>query len=67
MATAPDPPAETGAAAPPEGKQWFAHGGDAVAGELGVDVHAGLSSIEPASRLERDGLNAFGPTAGQRM
>jgi Cation transporter/ATPase, N-terminus len=64
MATAADPSAETGAAAPPTDKQWFALDGDAVAGELGVDARAGLSSTDAPSRLERYGPNAFVVAAG---
>ena len=53
-ATAP-PPVET-AVGP---KHWFALEADVVAGELGVDTHAGLSPVEAASRLEHYGPNAF--------
>ena len=54
MATTAAPvPAQT------EDKQWFALEGDAVAGELGVDEHAGLSPAEAATRLEKYGPNAF--------
>src|SRR3954453_1389415 len=42
-----------------EDRQWFALGGDAVAGELGVDTHAGLAPDEAAKRLEQYGPNAF--------
>jgi Ca2+-transporting ATPase len=59
MATTAHPPAEAAAAAPPEDKQWFALAGDAVAGELGVDTHAGLSAAEAAKRLAQYGPNAF--------
>ena len=51
--------AATAEAPPAEEKQWFALPGEAVAGELGVDEHAGLSSDEAARRLERYGPNAF--------
>jgi P-type Ca2+ transporter type 2C len=54
MATAAaPPPAQT------EGKQWFALAGEAVAQELGVDEHAGLSPAEAGTRLETYGPNAF--------
>jgi Ca2+-transporting ATPase len=53
------PPAETTAAPPPEDKQWFALTRDAVAGELGVDTHAGLPPSEAAARLAQYGPNAF--------
>jgi Ca2+-transporting ATPase len=45
-------------ATPPE-KQWFALSGEEVAGEFGVDVHAGLAPDEAAKRLEQYGPNAF--------
>ena len=53
MATTAPPPARA------EDKQWFALAGEAVAQELGVDGHAGLSPAEAATRLERYGPNAF--------
>jgi P-type Ca2+ transporter type 2C len=54
MATAAAPlPARAG------DKQWFALAGEAVARELGVDEHAGLSAAEAATRLEQYGPNAF--------
>ena len=40
----------TTAAPPTEDKQWFALEGDAVAGELGVDIRAGLAPAEAAAR-----------------
>jgi Ca2+-transporting ATPase len=40
-------------------KQWFALEGEAVAGELGVDMGAGLAPAEASSRLEHYGPNAF--------
>src|ERR1700751_3602689 len=52
----------TTAAPPTEDKQWFALEGDAVAAELGVDVHAGLAPAEAATRVERYGPNAFTAT-----
>jgi P-type Ca2+ transporter type 2C len=52
----------TTAAPPTEDKQWFALAGDAVAAELGVDVHAGLAPAEAATRVERYGPNAFAAT-----
>jgi P-type Ca2+ transporter type 2C len=52
----------TTTAPPTEDKQWFALEGDAVAGELGVDIHAGLAPAEAATRLERYGPNAFAAT-----
>src|SRR4051812_46825997 len=42
-----------------EDRQWFALGGDAVAGELGVDTQAGLAPAEAGTRLEQYGPNAF--------
>jgi Ca2+-transporting ATPase len=59
MATTAHPSAEAGAAAPPEDKKWFALTGEAVAAELGVDEHTGLSPAEAATRLERYGPNEF--------
>ncbi|HYX12664.1 MAG TPA: HAD-IC family P-type ATPase [Candidatus Acidoferrum sp.] len=53
MATTAPPPARA------EDKQWFALAGEAVAEELGVDGHAGLSPAEAATRLEKYGPNAF--------
>ncbi len=53
MATTAPPPARA------EDKQWFALAGEAVAQELGVDGHAGLSPAEAATRLEQYGPNAF--------
>src|SRR5690348_10055145 len=61
MATTVGPPVDT-AAAPPE---WFALTGDAVAGELGVDAHAGLAPDEAAKRLEQYGPNAFVAAASE--
>jgi Ca2+-transporting ATPase len=61
-ATAP-PPAESAAQAPRADKQWFALEVDAVAGELGVDTHAGLAPAEAATRLEHYGPNAFAAAA----
>jgi P-type Ca2+ transporter type 2C len=46
-------------APPPAEKQWFTLTGEAVAGELGVDQHAGLSPDEAAKRLAQYGPNAF--------
>jgi P-type Ca2+ transporter type 2C len=43
----------------PEVKHWFALTGEAVAQELGVDEHAGLSAEEAANRLEQYGANKF--------
>src|SRR6188472_476943 len=63
MATTAQPPAA--AAAPPEDKQWFALTGDAVAGELGVDAHAGLSPDEASKRLAQYGPNAFVAAASE--
>src|SRR5262249_61945295 len=60
MAATAHPPA-----APPEDKQWFALTGDAVAGELGVDAHAGLAPDEAAKRLEQYGPNAFVAAASE--
>ena len=48
--------------APPEDKQWFALAADAVAGELGVDTHAGLAPPEAASPAT--GSIASAPTWG---
>jgi Ca2+-transporting ATPase len=42
-----------------EDKQWFALASEAVAQELGVDEHAGLSPAEAATRVETYGPNAF--------
>src|SRR5436190_20457746 len=53
MATTAPPPARA------EDKQWFALAGEAVAEELGVDTHAGLSPAEATTRLEKYGPNAF--------
>jgi P-type Ca2+ transporter type 2C len=53
MATTAPPPARA------EDKQWFALAGEAVAQELGVDEHAGLSPAEVGTRLEKYGPNAF--------
>ena len=53
MATTAPPPARA------EDKQWFALAGEAVAQELGVDEHAGLSPAEAGTRLEKCGPNAF--------
>jgi Ca2+-transporting ATPase len=53
MATTAPPPARA------EDKQWFALAGEAVAQELGVDEHAGLSPAEAGTRLEKYGPNAF--------
>jgi Ca2+-transporting ATPase len=63
MATTAQSPAA--AAAPPEDKQWFALTGDAVAGELGVDAHAGLSPDEASKRLVQYGPNAFVAAASE--
>src|SRR4051812_35924366 len=51
--TAAPPPATT------VDKQWFALTGEDVAGELGVDTHAGLAPDEAAKRLGQYGPNAF--------
>ena len=59
MATTAQPTAEAQTQPPPEDKRWFALTGEAVAQELGVDEHAGLSPEEAASRLERYGPNEF--------
>ena len=53
MATTAPPPARA------EDKQWFALAGEAVAQELGVDEHAGLSLAEAGTRLGQYGPNAF--------
>jgi P-type Ca2+ transporter type 2C len=65
MATTAQPPVKTAGAAPPEDKQWFALTGDAVAGELGVDAHAGLSPDEASNRLAHYGPNAFVAAASE--
>jgi P-type Ca2+ transporter type 2C len=57
MATTAHPPVDV--AAPVVDRDWFALGGDAVAAELGVDTHSGLSTEEAAARLEQYGPNRF--------
>src|SRR6202007_504396 len=52
----------TAAAPPADDRQWFALRSEGVAGELGVDAHAGLPPAEATTRLERYGPNAFAAT-----
>src|SRR3954471_25027665 len=46
-------------------KKWFALSGDDVAGELGVDVQAGLAPAEVERRLAQYGPNAFVASEGE--
>src|SRR4051794_32238420 len=46
-------------------RQWFALSGDDVAGELGVDVQAGLAPAEVERRLAQYGPNAFVASEGE--